>query len=157
MPLKSEIAPVTRCFSRRCSAVFCFLPASHQGLCGVGSSELRTISLFICSSACEMSSLTCSTFRLFIISLIFGSGPRSLRAIASLNETALPITLRLDPHDRQYCTPEEDSVPHCGQYICFSDLRRALSCCLRHCESQLNYDSEVCFVQLSFLLSSVFC
>src|SRR6266536_1281046 len=46
-----------------------------------------------------------------------GSGPRSLRAIASLRATALPITFRFAPQERQYCKPGEDSVAHCGQYI----------------------------------------
>src|SRR5437870_13509498 len=50
------------------------------------------------------------------MSLIF-AGTLSLRAIASLSETALPITLRLAPHDRQNIKSVEDSTPHWGQNI----------------------------------------
>ena len=50
------------------------------------------------------------------MSLIF-AGTLSLRAIASLSETALPITLRLAPHDRQNFKSVEDSTPHWGQNI----------------------------------------
>src|SRR6267142_1878855 len=76
-----------------------------------------------------MSSLTCSPFTFFIISLIIpGNGP-GIRAIASLSETALPTTLRLAPQDRQYCRPEDDSVPHCGQYMAVSVVSvKNLSC-----------------------------
>src|SRR6266496_1366123 len=50
------------------------------------------------------------------MSLIF-AGTLSLRAIASLSETALPVTLRLAPHDRQNFKSVEDSTPHWGQNI----------------------------------------
>src|SRR2546427_9511238 len=50
------------------------------------------------------------------MSLIF-AGTLSLRAIASLSETALPITLRFAPHDRQNFKSVEDSMPHWGQNI----------------------------------------
>src|SRR6266850_8397422 len=78
---------------------------------------MRTISLFIFSKARETSSVTCSTLSPLTISFIFGKGPRSLLAMASLSATALPITLRLAPQLRQYCKPGEDSVAHWGQYI----------------------------------------
>src|SRR5436189_6332083 len=112
MPLNNETVPLTRWFSRRCSGVFGCFKCIHQGSCEPRSCELRAISLFIWSRALETSSVTCSTLRFFIISFIFGSGPRSDLAIASLRVTALPITLRLAPHERQYCWPDDDSVPH---------------------------------------------
>src|ERR1044072_7570179 len=43
-------------------------------------------------------------------------GSRSLRAMASLRVTVLPITFRFAPQTRQYCV-DCDSVPHWGQYI----------------------------------------
>src|SRR2546425_9592056 len=89
----------------------------HQGRCGRVSSELRTISSFILSRAPEISSVTCSSLKFLTISLSLGRGPRSLRAIASLSTTALPITFKFAPHKRQNCKVDADSVPHCGQYI----------------------------------------
>src|SRR5690242_19731615 len=68
------------------------------------------------SSARDTSSVRCSGLSAFTISLIFGKGPRSLRAMASLRVTALPITFRFAPQTRQYCV-DCDSVPHWGQYI----------------------------------------
>src|SRR5437879_645306 len=132
------MVPLTTCSSRRSSTVF-FAFQCHRGLrdflswptktggIGIGNSHhglrdlpsgvVRTISLFIRSSARETSSVTCSILRFLTISLILGRGPRSLRAMASLRATALPITFRLAPHWRQYCKPGEDSVAHCGQYM----------------------------------------
>src|ERR1043165_1140191 len=77
------------------------------------------------SSARETSSVMCSALSPFTISLIFGKGPRSLRAMASLRVTAFPITFRFAPQTRQYCI-DCDSVPHWGQYI--STSKRAVSC-----------------------------
>src|SRR5258706_6712694 len=48
------------------------------------------------------------------MSLSFAGMP-SLLAIASLSVTALPITLRLAPHDRQNLRSGVDSVAHWGQ------------------------------------------
>src|SRR5207253_5967619 len=85
-------------------------------LLGLESWALRTSSLFMRSKARDTSSVTFSTLRFLTISLIF-AGTLSLRAIASLSETALPITLRLAPHDRQNFKSVEDSTPHWGQNI----------------------------------------
>src|SRR5689334_18584750 len=45
------------------------------------------------------------------------AGIPSLRAMASLRVTALPITLRLEPQVRQNFKSAGDSVPHWGQNI----------------------------------------
>src|SRR5687767_6040343 len=114
IPENNEIVPLTIWFSRRSSGVF-FLPSQEGGDHGVASfpeDGVRSISLFMRSRALDTSSVTCSILRLLTISLSFGNGPRSLRAIASLSVSALPITLRLAPHERQYCRPDPDSVPH---------------------------------------------
>src|SRR3990172_10188784 len=113
-PEKSEIVPLTMCSSRRSAGVF--LGLRHHGEEVVFEVCFR-ISLFILSSALVTSAETFSILRLLTNSFILGSGPRSLRAIASLSVSALPMTLRLAPQARQYCWPELDSVPHCGQYI----------------------------------------
>jgi len=76
------------------------LSLEPPGIDWPGVLALRTSSLFIRSSARDTSSVTFSTLRFLTISLIFAGTP-SLRAMASLSETALPITLRLAPQDRQ--------------------------------------------------------
>src|SRR5262245_27634059 len=57
-----------------------------------------------------------------MISLTFGRGPRSPRAIDSLRFSAFPISPRLTPHLRQNCWRSSDSAPQLGQNILTSDF-----------------------------------
>src|SRR5713226_3095545 len=119
MPENIVTKPLVKWLSRRCSAVFCFLSGrGHSRLdqCWprIGPSRLRAISRFILSSARETSSVTCAILILLKMSLSFAGIP-SLLAIASLSETALPITLRLAPQVRQNFRSGVDSVAHWGQ------------------------------------------
>src|SRR6266849_3313680 len=119
MPESIVTKPLVKWLSRRCSAVFCFLSCLGQSCLDhcwprIGSLWLRAISRFILSSARETSSVTCAILMLLNMSLSFAGIP-SLLAIASLSVTALPITLRLAPHDRQNFRSGVDSVAHWGQ------------------------------------------
>src|SRR5712692_1600422 len=116
MPENIVTKPLVKWPSRRCAAVFGFLSCLDHDWRRIGPSRLRAISLFILSSARETSSVTCAILMLLNMSLSFAGMP-SLRAIASLSVTALPITLRLAPQDRQNFRSGVDSVAHWGQYM----------------------------------------
>src|SRR5712692_7677789 len=138
MPENIVIKPLVKWRSRRCAAVFSFLSCLDHGWWRIGFSELRAISRFILSSARETSSVTCAILILLNMSLSLAGMP-SLLAIASLSVTALPITLRLAPQDRQNFRSGVDSVAHWGQYMIVHRFAEHYPAVLRREQSKFNY------------------